>query len=211
MELTAYPTSLSSEHLFGIGIIAPLMRYVNRQERIIMKKRLLLLLIAFLLLSACSIENPHISDSSGAEESIQESSFVSTSSSLPPAESRVPPETVYEFLLSPYTVSSSRESFGTTYEYTFYLIDDAVAGVKVETVFANEDYAERYYERVKEDCPHASIDGCTVTHYAEGDDEYYFGNSLEKLKFMLDKTGYSYTVNFDEDIYNEENTSIVAE
>lgn len=127
------------------------------------------------------------------EESVNESSD----------ESVFVPEEVYEFLLSEYSVTSTREAFGTVYTSEYYFVDGAVAGSKLITAFPDKQSAEKYYEVILEDYPDAVIEELTVIHYMDDSEVYYYGYSLEKLKFILEKTGYEYTVNFDEDIYKD--------
>lgn len=170
-------------------------------------KKTIITMIAVLIITCMfgcdDSKNENISLTSETEsESVMESE---------PEESRTPPEDVCYFLESPYTVSSKRESAGTVYECIYYFIDETVAGAKVTTTLQSESAAEEYLELLNEDCPYATLDGLTLTHYVTDDDAYYYGYTLEKLKFVLEKAGYEFTVNFDEDEFYGEISEVSGE
>ena len=127
------------------------------------------------------------------------------------SESSIIIEEIYEFLVSDYTVTSTRESFGTVYVCDYYFVEGYVVGARLKTTFSDEENAEEYFDIVYSENPYADLDGMTVTDYISGDELNYFGYDLEKLKFMLEKSGYSYTVNFNEDRFNNEFYSQIIE
>ena len=120
------------------------------------------------------------------------------------SESSIAIEEIFEFLSSHYTLTSTRESFGTVYVCDYYFVDGYVAGARISTTLPNEATATEYYEMVKQNSPYAFLNVLTVTDYIVGEDLNYDGYELEKLKFMLDKSGYSYTVNFNESEFSDE-------
>ncbi len=174
--------------------------------------KIIIILIFALLISVFTFgctsvgEGPDYgSDNSDFEDIsyLSDTSFDTTES-----ESSVNPEEVYPFLSSKYVVTSRRESFGTVYECKYYLVDGKVAGAKLMTTLPDEPAALEYFETVLEDYPDATMLGLTVTHYLEDNMHFYYGSTLDKLKFLLDKSGYDFTVDFDEKVYNAEfNTS----
>lgn len=162
-------------------------------------KKLLLILITALLASAYGCESlPEERsnyESPDPEISIWESE---------PEESRIAPEEVYEFLSSEYTVTAKRKSSGTLYETEYYLIDGIAVGTRVMTTLTGESEAEEFLELMLDDYPDATLSGFTVTYYVDDDEAFYYGYSLEKLKYVLEKAGYRVEVNFDEDDYNSQ-------
>ena len=127
------------------------------------------------------------------------------------SESSIIIEEIYEFLESAYTVTSTRESFGTVYVCDYYFDKGYVVGARLKTTFPDEENAEEYFEIVYSENSYADLDSLTVTDYISGDELNYYGYDLEKLKFMLEKSGCSYTVNFDEDRFNNEFYSRITE
>ncbi len=121
------------------------------------------------------------------------------------------PESVYEFLLSEYYVTAVRESYGTVYESVYYLEDGTVTGVKLNTAFAEIESAEEYYAHIRKDYPDSLISGSVVTQFLQGQNASYYGYDPEKLVFMLEKTGYEYTLSFDIDEFLKENSEEISE
>ncbi len=112
---------------------------------------------------------------------------------------------IYKFLTSEYTVTATRESFGTLYTTEYYFVKGIVAGVRLTTELNEQSDADEYYELIIEDFPDSTIEDTIVTQYME-DNHIYYGYTLDKLKFMLQKSGYEYTLNFDEEAFNEQFT-----
>jgi len=110
---------------------------------------------------------------------------------------------IYPFLKSEYIVTATRESFGTLYTSEYYFVKGIVAGVRLTTNLSDQSDADEYYELIIEDFPDSTIEDTTVTQYM-GDDHIYYAYTLDKLKFMLQKSGYEYTINFDEEAFNEQ-------
>lgn len=168
-----------------------------------MKKSLLfLLLTAFItvFLCGCFVNPEEISqiDSDISEESL----LISDETSL--VESIYHAEEVYDFLNSKYTVTSTKIIFEKNYVCEYYFVDGHVVGAKLLTTLESVDAAVEYYNTIVKEYEDAQLEGCTVTHYLDDDDNFYYGYSLRKLKFVLEKTGYEYTINFAEaDFYSE--------
>ena len=118
--------------------------------------------------------------------------------------SSTPIEEIHEFLLSEYVLTSTRESFGTTYVCEYYFIDGTVKGAKLTTTLSDESAAEEYFDIIIEDYPDSTRNGNTVTHYTDDEDHIYYGYKLDKLKFVLEKAGYAVEVNFDEQTFIDE-------
>lgn len=135
---------------------------------------------------------------SEAESDVSNHSEVSSESSESESESSVAIEEIFEFLTSHYTLTSTRESFGTVYVCDYYFVDGYVAGARVNTTLPNEETATEYYEMLVQDSPYAELNVLTVTDYITDEELNYYGYDLEKLKFMLDKSGYTYVINFNE-------------
>ncbi len=174
-------------------------------------KKIFLIILTFIFavnVYGCQIASEHsdYSSDNGSDVYSEQSSTVSEESSIEESQhvSTVAPEEIYEFLTSEYTVTSTRESFGTLYVCDYYFVDGVVSGARLTTTLTDETAAEEYYEIIIDDYPDSSIDGLTVTHYMDNEGHLYYGYTLDKLKFMLEKTGYSFTVNFDEEAFNEE-------
>jgi|GEM_PF-1692625 len=114
----------------------------------------------------------------------------------------------YTFLISPYTVTSKRETFGTYYECDYFFLNGVVAGIHATTTLPDEKTAEAYYDSILDSDPYATIKGCTVTFYSYSEDFYFDGYTPEKLKFALEKAGYEVKINFDlvkfNSFYNKE-------
>ncbi|MBR2900902.1 MAG: hypothetical protein IKC39_01520 [Clostridia bacterium] len=109
----------------------------------------------------------------------------------------------YPFLRSKYTVTATKESSGMLYVYNYHFVKGVVAGATLVTSFSDVSSAKDYYKVAYDKDSDVTIDGVSVIHYITEDDLNYFEYSLEKLKFVLSKTGYEVVVNFDEVKYNE--------
>ena len=114
----------------------------------------------------------------------------------------------YGFLISPYTVTSKRETFGTYYECDYFFLDGVVVGIHATTTLPDEETAEAYYDTILKSDPYATVKDCTVTYYSHSEDFYFDGYTPEKLKFALEKAGYEVKINFDlvkfNSFYNKE-------
>ncbi len=135
----------------------------------------------------------------------EESGVISEESSkIEPQESNPLPEFVLEFIESEYTVTATSEAATMKYETTYYLIDGLVAGAKAVTTFTDGEQAKEYYELMSDKYGYAKIDGFSVVYYVAEDDGFYYGYSYEKLRFVLDKMGYTVTISFDEDEFSSD-------
>lgn len=161
-----------------------------------MKKPIVCLILIMLLVSGCEKHSDNvISYESLEEETLNESS----------EESKIDPETVYEFLTSKYFITAKTESMGNIYNYVYYFDKGMVAGTKTISVFQNASTAKAYLDEIIEDCPHAFLEDNTVTaFYGKDADAFYQGYSLEKMKFALEKMGYEYIIEFDEKEFYKE-------
>ena len=112
-------------------------------------------------------------------------------------------EKKYSFLKSEYIVNSIRISFGTTYECNYYFANGTVAGEKQMTTLPDEDDAKEFYNLMAEEWDDVYIFKNTVTVYTKDKDVSYFGYTLDKLVFELEKTGYEVEILFDEDEFNK--------
>ncbi len=195
--------------MFCVCIIAPLDRFVNTVMRKKMKKSiaLLCLVILSIIFSGCDIDT----DIAYSEIESDISVIPDISSNISEPESSIVIDEIYEFLTSPYYVTATRESFGTVYVYEYYFVDGYVAGARTCTTFSDEQTAEDFFEMVSEDNPYASLDLLTVTDFLSDEELNYFGYDLDKLKFMLEKSGYDYEVSFDESVFNNDFYSSKAE
>lgn len=110
---------------------------------------------------------------------------------------------VYKFLKSDYTVTSTRNIHGIEYVYDYYFIDGEVGGVRQKVTLQDTESADEYYLQVVKNCPEAYIDGVTVIHFMSQGANCY-GYSLDKLKFSLDNSGFEYSVNFNEEAFENE-------
>ena len=113
------------------------------------------------------------------------------------------PEEVYPFLKSKYKVTSIMNSFEKLYVCEYYFVDGYVVGAKLMTTLQTEEDANEYYNIIIDEFEDAVLSQCTVTHFLDDDDNFYYGYSLEKLKFVLERTGYEIGMNFDEEEFNE--------
>lgn len=179
-----------------------------------MKYRLFLpaVILSGILLTACggtgiqpdsesSIASGHISEEP-SDSDIQESQDGLSES--PDAESKPSPEERYDFLKSKYVVVSTQESFEKKYICEYYFVDGKVAGMKRLITLPDLDSAKKYYEHTKESRLDAELDGCTVVIYIRDRNAFCYGYSLEKLEFVLEKSGYAFELNFEkEDFYKE--------
>lgn len=178
-----------------------------------MKYRLFSLAVLSLsiLLAACgeraaqpdfsSTAPEHISDNtvfSGDNESQHgEAESADAVSSALPAEKP-------EFLASKYVLVSSQESFGNKYVCEYYFLNGKVAGMKKLITLPDNDAAKEYYEHTKSDRLNAELEGSTVIIYISDTDAFCYGYSLEKLEFVLEKSGISFELNFDKKDFYEE-------
>lgn len=110
----------------------------------------------------------------------------------------------YKFLKSKYTVISRRDAFGTVYVCHYYFVDGVVSGAKTVTTFSSTESAQEYYDNIIEDYPDAYIQDSTVVNYLSDDEDFYYEYSLEKLEFVLKKSGYTVGRSFDIEDFNEE-------
>lgn len=110
----------------------------------------------------------------------------------------------YKFLKSKYTVISRRDAFGTVYVCHYYFVDGFVAGAKTVTTFSSTESAKEYYDSVIEDYPDAYLMDSTVVNYLSDDEDFYYEYSLEKLEFVLRKSGYTVGRSFDIEDFNKE-------
>ncbi len=175
-----------------------------------MKKIFILILAAFLCTGICGCDYKPAPDSqteSDAPSSSKEESQDESSAEGSQVDKAVVQKT-YGFLISPYTVTSKRETFGTYYECDYFFLNGVVAGIHATTTLPDEEMAEAYFETILEDDPYATINGCTVTYYSHSEDFYFDGYTPEKLKFALEKAGYQVKINFDlvkfNSFYNKE-------
>lgn len=166
----------------------------------------LLLILSIYCLFGCY----DVTDDEGISISGNET-LIESMPSKEPDESLVPPEEIFDFSKSEYTVSSKTTSFETVYEREYYFIEGAVAGAKIITTLETEAKTEEYYELMLEDYDYCTRDGLTVTYYVEDDEAYYYGYSLEKLKFVLEKSGCEVIVNFDEEEFSGEISEVSEE
>lgn len=109
----------------------------------------------------------------------------------------------YPFLRSRYTVTATLESSSMLYVYNYHFVKGVVAGATLVTSFSDVSSAKEYYKVTHDKNSDITIDGVSVIHYIGEDELNYYEYSLEKLKFVLSKTGYEVVVNFDEAKYNE--------
>jgi effector-binding domain-containing protein len=109
----------------------------------------------------------------------------------------------YPFLKSRYTVSATRESADKLYVYNYYFVRGVVSGATLVTSFSTVADAKKYFKITKDEFPDAKLDGASVVHYIGKDNLNHSGYTLEKLKFVLKKTGYEVKINFSEDYFNE--------
>ncbi|MBO5870446.1 MAG: hypothetical protein J6Q89_06815, partial [Clostridia bacterium] len=137
-----------------------------------MKKLILFILPLLISVFVCGCNLPN-DNSLYTPESTDDSEFSSADEVVSEIESvdesSTPIEEIYEFLLSEYTVTSTRESFGTVYICEYYFIDGTVKGAKLTTTLSDISAAEDYYEIIIEDYPDSTLDGNTVTHYTDDD------------------------------------------
>lgn len=147
-----------------------------------------------------------VSENASFEESIG-----STIESTEPEESKTPMEEIYDFLNSEYRVISRRESFDTVYVTEYYFVDGTVGGAKLITTFPTENAASDYFDTISEDYENAELVGTTVTNYIADDKDFYYGYTLEKLKYMLEKANYEVTVDFDEKVFLDEYSEVSAD
>lgn len=165
-------------------------------------KKLFLSLCIISLLLACSCHNGANDDSSVYESSVDAVSDVSAESS---EVSKAPDyKEKYEFLKAEYSVSAYTEAFGTIYGFEFFLVDGIVQGARLTTTLPSVEEAEEYLESIIDTYPDAYIENDSVTLFLNDDDDYYYGYSLERLKFTLELTEHIYTVNFDEEEFYKE-------
>ncbi len=106
-------------------------------------------------------------------------------------------EPIFEFLSSEYILISTRKTFDTYYVTYYYFVDGIVAGVKSVIAFPDTDSATAYYNSLKKDHKYSRLDGMTVINYIEDDEDYYYGYTLDKLIFVLEKADYEVIVGFD--------------
>ncbi len=167
-----------------------------------MKKIFIIIIALIFLLSGCNTQT-----------NVDTPSEVPSEYPSQREESKIIPEDIYDFLSSKYYVTARNESMGNIYEYVFYFDEGVVVGTKTVSTLTSEKLAESYAESLKnDDAPCVFLEGNTVTAYYGDDYEaYYQGYSLEKLKFVLEKMGYEYTVEFLEEEFYEEFSEVSEE
>lgn len=179
-----------------------------------MKNRLfpLAVILFGILLAACG--EPEIQPSGESEIVSEQISEDSAFSDLPESSdallessndlSKPSPEERYAFLASEYIAVSTQESFGNEYVCSYYFVNGKVAGMKKLITLADKDSAKKYFEHTKNDRLDAELDGRTVIIYIDDKDAFCYGYSLEKLEFVLEKSGISFKLNFEKsDFYKE--------
>ncbi len=167
-----------------------------------MKKIILFLICLSISLSVIGCKVPESTSSAPESSTTTEETSITESSEI--SETSVPINEIFKFLDSKYTVSARRQSYGNIYTYEYYFENGLVTGAKQKITFESTDDAEEYLQTVQKKFPHAFASGLSVTLYLSDDDDFYYGYSLEKLKFTLDNVGYVVTVNFDEKAFYEE-------
>lgn len=180
-----------------------------------MKKSIIAITASLLLFfSACTDIGENSSGNSGINTSRSESigingESVDTESSASFSEATTAPEEIYEFLKSEYILTSQSVSHGNSYVCDYYFVGGLVAGAKFTVTLATVEAANEFYSLICESYEDAVIENMTVTYYDGDDESNYYGYTLEKLKFVLDKTSKNYTLNFDEEaFYNEFSAAI---
>lgn len=166
------------------------------------------LLLTAVLFSSCFSEAAHENSQAVPESSTSDLSQTVSEAS---EQSTFIPESVYEFLLSEYYVTAVRESYGTVYESVYFFESGTVAGVKLNTAFPTDEAAREYYEHIRKDYPDSLLSDRAVTQFLQGENAGYYGYDPEKLLFMLEKTGYEYTLSFDIDEFLKENSGETSE
>ena len=167
-----------------------------------MKKIILFLTCLSIAVSslACNVEE----ETTSLPESSVESSETTSEETTSVIESSIPINEIYEFLDSKYTITAKRESYGNIYTYEYYFDKGIVVGARQKTTFESTAEAEEYLETVIKKYPDAHVNGLSVIIYISDDEAFYYGYTLEKLKFALDKVGYIVTINFDEEAFYKE-------
>lgn len=182
-------------------------------------KKLIIAITSSLLLfiSACTDSGESSSAASGSIHTSKTESVavsgesVDTESSEESSEVTVAPEEIYEFLRSEYILTSQSVSHGNSYVCDYYFVDGLVAGAKFTVTLATIEAANEFYSLIGESYEDAVIENMTVTYYDGDDESNYYGYTLEKLKFVLDKTNKSYTLNFDEEAFLNEFSAVIED
>ncbi len=167
---------------------------------VVMKKIISFILLGCLAVSAWGCDDADVELSSPVSE-IAEESEVSDEISVNPD---IEMSKHYKFLKSKYTVISRRDAFGTVYVCHYYFVDGVVAGAKTVTTFSSTESAQEYYDTIIEDYPDAYIQSSTVVNYLSDEEDFYYEYSLEKLEFVLKKSGYTVGRSFDIEDFNKE-------
>lgn len=169
-----------------------------------MKKIISFILLGSLVLSAWGCGNNAGEASSTVSEITEEAASEQESSEEISVNPDIEMAKRYKFLNSKYTVISRRDAFGTVYVCYYYFVDGVVAGAKTVTTFSTPKSAEEYYDNIIEDYPDAYIQDSTVVNYLSDEEDFYYEYSLEKLEFVLKKSGYTVGRSFDIEDFNKE-------
>lgn len=168
-------------------------------------KRILCIFISLILLSSCSfmnVDNESTTSQNTSSATSKEKNDIDYDKSLEP---------VFEFLSSEYVLISTRKTFDTYYVNYYYFVDGIVAGVKNIIAFPDSDSATAYYNSLKKEHKYSRLDGMTVINYIDDDEDYYYGYTLDKLIFVLEKADYEVIIGFDKNEFYKDFSGVEYE